>query len=389
MIDFLRNGADAGTREVLLRMIVCLGCIAGLLISWKLWVSSRSYPLVPISEKLPAIRPPFDYVVFAALVILPAMIAFSSRPRRFVFAFLFLAICLCALDQSRLQPWFYQYTMLLAAFAFYSSAARHTQLLNTSSLIISLVYFWSGVQKIGVGFVDRVFPVLINPYLHTLFGRVDVLPRWLIPAIPLIEIFIGVGLMTRKLRNVSAVIAVAMHLLILLLLVPLGVNRIVWPWNIAMIVLVMVLFWKRRDASLADLVLPKRVGFQLFVLILFGVMPLLSFFNLWDAYLSSSLYSGNYKVAVIRITDAVKNRLQAGIQNQVEQVNGEWTISPVRWSLRELKVPAYPEPRVYRKVTKSICAFAEDPTEVILTIYSEPHVLTGERTATTYNCEAL
>jgi hypothetical protein len=348
--------------------------------------------MVPVFEKLPVIPSRGDYLVFAALLVLLALIAFTSRPLKFIVAFLVVAIYLCLLDQSRLQPWFYQYSVLLAVCAFYSrskSASSQTQLLNTAGLLIALVYVWSGIQKIGVGFVDRVFPALVNPYLNTLFGTTTVLPRPLIAALPLIEVFIGIGLISRRFRNLSVAIALLLHLFVLLLLVPFNVNSIVWPWNVAMLVLVVVLFWRREDESMSDLLVPPQAGLQWVVLILFGLLPLLSFFNLWDSYLSSSLYSGDFQVAVIHVNDKVRERLPAAVQNYAEGVDGEWSINPVRWSVRELNVPPYPEPRVFKKIARSICAYADDPSDVKLTIYSKPHRLTGARTSASYSCREL
>ena len=379
-----RSIDNAGTRALALKMAVCFGCIAGLLLSPKLWLTSRSYPLVPVFEKLPVIRAPIDYLVLAALTLLLTLIAFSSRSIKFIIAFLVLAVYLCLVDQSRLQPWFYQYCVLLAACAVYGE--NKTKLLNTASLLIAMVYFWSGVQKIGVGFVDRVFPAMINPYLNTLFGRPIALPRPLIAALPLLEVLISIGLLTRRFRNISVALAVLMHLSILLLLIPLKVNSVIWPWNFAMLVVVVALFWRRQDVSISELLVPREAGFQLIILILFGALPLLSFFNLWDSYLSASLYSGDFPVAVIRINDRVRERLPQTVQGYVENVNGEWSINPMRWSLRELNVPAYPEPRVFKRIGKSVCAVAEDPSDIRLTIYSKPHRLTGERNATTYSC---
>jgi len=383
----LQRAIDTGTRSLTLKMAVCFGCIAGLLLSPKLWLTSRSYPLVPVFDKLPAIRRPIDYLLLAALAVLLALIAFLPRSIKFIFAFLVLAVYLCLADQSRLQPWFYQYCVLLAACAVYRE--NKTKLLNTACLLIAMVYFWSGVQKIGVGFVDRVFPAVINPYLNTLFGRPTALPRPLIAALPVLEVLIGIGLLTRRFRNISVLLAVLMHVSILLLLIPLRLNTVIWPWNVAMHVVVVALFWRRHDVSMSDLLVPREARFQLIVLILFGALPLLSFFNLWDSYLSASLYSGDFPVAVIRLNDRVRERLPPAVQDYVENGNGEWSINPMKWSLRELNVPAYPEPRVFKRIGKSVCAVAEDPSDVRLTIYSKPHRLTGERVATNYSCGEL
>src|SRR6476660_4310230 len=97
----LQRAIDTGTRSLTLKMAVCFGCIAGLLLSPKLWLTSRSYPLVPVFDKLPAIRRPIDYLLLAALAVLLALIAFLPRSIKFIFAFLVLAVYLCLADQSR------------------------------------------------------------------------------------------------------------------------------------------------------------------------------------------------------------------------------------------------------------------------------------------------
>ncbi|MCM3869962.1 MAG: hypothetical protein ND895_04620 [Pyrinomonadaceae bacterium] len=382
-------------RHALLRITLAIGCLCGLLLSRKLWLSSRSYPLTPVYEKLPPIPPPFDYVPFVALLLLLVIIAINSRPLVPIVAFLVVGLFLCLSDQSRLQPWFYQYAIMLAAFAFYlrNNPDEHNQrvLLNTCRLIIAASYFWSGLQKIGVGFTDRIFPSLINPYLNFVLGKVHLLPRPLILAIPLIEVGIGIGLLTRRFRNLSVVLALMTHLLILALLIPLKRNSVVWPWNIAMAAFAFILFWRASDFSMRDVLLPRKLGFQAVVMILFLIMPLLSFVNLWDSYLSASLYSGNIEAAVIDVSESAKQRLPPAIQSHVQpsRTTSKLQISPTRWSLVELNVPSYPERRIFMNVAKTICAYGQEPSDVILTIYAKPNRWNGSRATRSYQCAEL
>ncbi len=382
-------------RARLLRITLSLACLSGLLLSPKLWLSSRSFPLSPVSAKLPLVPPPFDYILFISLLTLLVLIAVAKRPFKFVVLFLPLAAILCLLDQSRLQPWFYQYVFMLAAFGFClrneSDAESQKALLNTCRLIVVTMYFWSGLQKVSISFVDRVFPTLVNPYLNFIFGKVNLFPRPLILLIPLLEVGISIGLLTRKFRNVAVVLAVSMHMLILLLLIPIRVNSVVWPWNLAMIGFAVVLFWVARDFSMRELLLPRKLSFQLIVLVLFGLMPLLNFFNLWDSYLSAVLYSGNLPVAVVHVSEAARNRMPPEIQHQVERnaSTGKLFINPNRWSLAELNVPDYRERRVFINLAKQICAYAESPAEVSLTIYGKPNRWNGSREANTFTCPDL
>jgi hypothetical protein len=102
-------------RAVWLGIAVTSGLIAALLLSWRLWTSSRSYPLTPV---LPFLRPmafPFDALLLVALLILAALIANVSKPARLISALVFVAVILAVFDQSRWQPWFYQYLFMLLA----------------------------------------------------------------------------------------------------------------------------------------------------------------------------------------------------------------------------------------------------------------------------------
>jgi hypothetical protein len=383
------------SRVSLLRITLSLGCLSGLLLSWRLWLSSRSYPLTPVTDKLPLVSPPFDYVLFIALLVLLLIIAINVRPLIAIGAFLVLGSFLCLSDQSRLQPWFYQYAVMLAAFAFYlrnrPDEAHQRLLLNTCRVVVAACYFWSGLHKIGVGFTDRIFPSLVNPYLNFIFGRINLLPRPLIIAIPLLEVGIGIGLLTRRFRNLSVLLALITHILILALLIPLRRNSVVWPWNIAMAGFAFILFWRASDYSMREVLLPRKIGWQTIVLILFVIMPLFSFVNLWDSYLSASLYSGNVEAAVIEVSASTQQRLPPAIQTYVQQsrTTNKLQINPTRWSLIELNVPSYPERRIFINVTKKICGYGQEPSDVILTIYGKPNRRNGFRETRSYKCADL
>jgi hypothetical protein len=155
-----------------------------------------------------------------------------------------------------------------------------------------------------------------------------------------------------------------MHAYILLCIGPLGrnANTVVWPWNLAMMMCLSILFWRPGPVWTGG-------GFQWAAMILFGVLPALSLFNLWDAYMSASLYSGNQKSGVIYLKDDVFNRLPDELNGFVYEEAPTWnSIGASDWSFGELNVPPYAEPRVLKNVARVICAYEETPGEVILDI---------------------
>ena len=68
---------------------------------------------------------------------------------------------------------------------------------------------------------------------------------------------------------------------------------------------VVILFGSPSEFRIRDLLWPQKAVFHYVVLILFTVAPALSFFRLWDNYLSWALYAGNKDDATVLMTDAV------------------------------------------------------------------------------------
>jgi hypothetical protein len=150
-----------------------------------------------------------------------------------------------------------------------------------------------------------------------------------------------------------------------------------------------LLFWRVPDFSLREMFWPRGAVFQKVVLLLFAVAPLFSFVNGWDNYLSWALYAGNKNDADVYMTDAVSDRLPEGLLEYVyEEGPNRNSLNLSTWSLGELNVPAYPEPRIYRNVARSLCPYAARPSDITLVIQSKIALLHSQ-SRTTYTCAAL
>lgn len=244
-------------RIVWLKTTLALALLAGIAFSPRLWISSRSYPLIPIFKELPAIPFPFDYLLVAALVGLLWAALLSARPRKYIVGVVVVLGVLGCLDQSRWQPWCYQYFLMLAALGFYSWQRERGEqpetALNTCRLIVASVYFWSGVQKLNWNFISSVFPDLISPHLRRLPPNFGSFALVLSALVPLVEIIVGLGLLSRKYRNLSVALALIGHLVIFLLFVPTRRNTVIWPWNLAMLSFVLILFWREAGISFVEI----------------------------------------------------------------------------------------------------------------------------------------
>lgn len=383
--------AQSQKRVRLLKLSLSLALLCGLALSRRLWVSAgRFYPSVPALDFLPAIPTPLDYALFGALVLLLLLVTLRARPRIEASAFVALGVALVVFDLSRLQPWVYQYLFLMLALAAYAWREEDAcATLRVCGLVVACVYFWSGVQKLNPQFFAEVVPSLLGPYLARMpasFAHVATPLAWLIP---LIEICAGLMLLTRRLRRVGVVLAVTTHAFVLLLFVPLRRNNVIWPWNVAMAAVAVIIFW--RDASGFRDFLPRRLlSFQTLALVLFGLMPALSLFGFWGQYQSAALYSGNVTRAEFVVEERVARGLPPRVRQKLRPTPEGLRLDINQWSYAELNVPAYPSERVYRRAAAALCRFAESPSDVQLEVTAPPRFFfDSTRTKTTLDCDAL
>jgi hypothetical protein len=376
-----------------LKATVGAGLAAGFLLSPKLWVSSRMYPLAPVWQFLPVIPPPFDYAWFGVLLALLVWIVATARPAKPIALFVALAATYALFDQSRWQPWFYQYLFMLAALGlYYANPGRDGQrdsMLNACRLIVVSIYFWSGIQKANPAFVHEAFPWMIEPFTRFLPEAARHWPDALGFIAPVVEVATAAGLVIAEFRRPAVISALAMHTFILACVGPLGHNydSVVWPWNLAMGAMAILLFWPGEKVRLSAE--PRDLVFRGLLLALFGIAPFLSFLNLWDGYLSFALYSGNNNSATIYMDDAVAGRLPDEIQEFV--VENESKVDELEifdWSFGELNVPPYAELRVFRNIGKRVCADAGNPSQMVLVVQEKSRWLQRRR-QWVYDCAAL
>jgi hypothetical protein len=177
-------------------------------------------------------------------------------------------------------------------------------------------------------------------------------------------------LLTRRFRRASLIAAVAMHLFILAMFGPMGLNwnNIVWPWTAAMAIFDVLLF-SGAEFSWREIVWSRRDPRHVAAIVLFAILPALSFLNLWDSYLSSALYSGNLTEAQIYLSDAGKASLPAAIAARAVHTSPDTNVVNLqRWVIEDLNVTPYPETRVYKAIAKRVCSKLRDPNQLVLMV---------------------
>ncbi len=146
---------------------------------------------------------------------------------------------------------------------------------------------------------------------------------------------------------------IGMHLFILWLIGPMGLhyNKIVWPWNIAMIIYLYFLFIKNEKTAAQNFAL-LNVGIKI-ILLCWSILPALNFIGLWDNYLSWNIYSSTLPNMAICIKDSTTSKQFHFYLNKKDSLNicnGNALLNIQNWAMKEMNVPPYPEERVYKKI---------------------------------------
>ena len=386
-------------RLAALRRVTSAALLCGIALSMNLWFPiSRSFPRAPLLIALPQkVVSPVEYFLSSLLSAALVAVVLAKRPMKYLTVAIVTLALLCLLDQTRLQPWVYQYLAVFVVIALDHQRSRDERptLLTLSALqsIVASLYLWGGLQKLNYSFSHEVLSQLLSPMQNILALSPPQLSA-LGLGIATIEIFTGFGLLLKKTRKICICLALAMHGLILGLLIAQNQNSVVWAWNVALLLMVVVLFW-RSDTSIEQVFRYWWAGntysrASIIVAALYAVLPILSFWGWWDLYLSGALYSGNTPVAVVRVDGKVYERLAQTTKRQVFVTrSGERMLPLFEWSMAELNVPPYPEFRVYQQLTREICRFAEDKSQAELIVKTRPAIMDGSYKVVRMDCSDL
>ena len=350
MFRFLKTLTDQKRIKILKISTAIFMCL-GFLMTIKVWALTHNFPVIKIftwiSEMPPTITLICVYFIFTLLII-----SIFKPKKPLYLGVLLLTILLLMQDYMRWQPWEYMYGLMLIVFLF-EDKNDNQKTLFALKLILSGAYFWAGVHKLNPYFINT-FPLQLATEITEILSieSVSIIYKisYLGYLVPLIEIAIGIGLWLKKYRKLAVIAAVITHIIVLIFQAPAGINAfgVVYPWNIAMVIFVILLFYRDNEELLIKIHVKSKLS--LAVILLVWVMPVFNIFGLWHNYASFKLYTGNdtYIFAVINNDDldAIQPNLKPYVFDSYPQLNEQFEISKnqsiisfYHWSIDELKIP--------------------------------------------------
>lgn len=341
-------------RNTLIIRITCVYWLISKIICWKVWTIDRLFPVIPPFDFL--VAPNFIHISLLIISLAALVLLFFLPENRLLMTVILVAeICSCLFDQNRWQPWEYQNIMILLVFVI--NRKNEKNILPVIAFIIASTYFYSGLSKFNPAFLRYVwYKLTLVQLLHLKYAVAR--GMWVYHAgylMGVTELLASIGLFFQRTKKIAAIFLIAMHVLIILVFGPTGINydTIIWPWNIAMMAYLYIFFiYDNKTFTINAKAL--KFSWNKLVFILFAIMPAFSFIDRWDFFLSSSLFSARPVEMYICIKKHSINEVLKPyyVQNQNFYICGnEYDEVNVRaWAFDEMKVPAYPEMRACKSI---------------------------------------
>jgi hypothetical protein len=347
---------DYEFKNTWLLKITCIYWLIVKAISWRIWTTNRLFPTAPVLESFDQIPPAIHLILFLLSLLFIGLLFVYNKNKIILVSLLIVEISSCLLDQNRWQPWEYQCIFII--FIFLINSNKQSLIIISFAFILASTYFYSGCNKLNESFLQNVWTyMLLKSFLKVPQGIAEM--RWLHYSgylLALFEFACGIGLLFPKTQKTAARALILMHLLILLFLGPFGLNynKVIWPWNVVMILYLYIIFFKSNANALSFM--PIFRGWNKLVLICWGILPAFSFVGYWDSYLSSSIYSGKSPQMFICIRDTSKSRqLQIFYKKNSSKIcNGQAIINLRNWGMSETNIIPYPEIRICKIMQKKL-----------------------------------
>lgn len=371
-------------RTEYLKSLSIIFLLTGVALSFKLWLSNRYFPLVPVFSFIPSFTAPFDSFLLFAFIVSALLKLLLSQYKIAKWLFWISMVLLIVTDINRIQPWVYLYVLIIAISDIFTS---HTDRLILIKFILSSVYFYSGWHKLNPEYFNSVIDWFIQPF-YTEKNAFYFILFFAGSIVPIIEMASALAFLSGRLIKTAIYLATTIHFLILISTGPIGhnYNSVIWPWNIFMPIALYLAFYTTDSENLFNYLKRNfkvntfKTGLILFLLF----TPFLNSFNLFPSYMSWNLYSGNTENAKLYLGEKVNDYFSPTFDEIIKDCyDAPYTINPKKWALKELNAPPFPEKFVWYHCHRYFLEFTSNPNEVILNIQPKTSIF-GKKESINY-----
>ncbi len=389
MDDEPRNSSAAFERQsqsdcALLSQLTLILLFFQVAFTWPLWINSHDYPRISLLGMNFLIRPDLDIFWLIVMGCAGSGLIIENIFRLWggfrqknlgehhslssVFHFLWMILCIALLfvmltNQQRIQAWAWQ--ILLYGICFSTFMPAET-MIWIRRLTIS-IYFYSAVSKLDASFLQSHGQVLLDGTLKLLPFEIalsESLRTAIVCSFPLVELLIAILLCFRLTRRWGWRLSLVLHLGLILILGPFGLNHHVpvLIWNAFFLLQNSLLFaggnfqsgenGEKNVSRSRSRELLGRIAMAIALM-----FPATEWFNLCDVWPGWGLYaSRGAKVQIYIERDDLKKLPTDVVQHCFRTAANpdHARLDLFRWSFAETNAPAYPEDRFLTAVALAV-----------------------------------
>jgi hypothetical protein len=274
------------------------------------------------------------------------------------------------------------------------------------------IYFYSAVGKLDFEFLHSVGQQMLgvmSKWVGQDLSEISDASRiGLVAVFPFVELAIAVGLAWTKTRRVAGIFAIALHLVLIAILGPLGLSHrfgvLIWNGQFAIQAFLLFVVAQVTDSApkanvkgtVSGNILTRRVSegvtsltrrVVIAMVVVVSVMPCTERFGIWDHWPSWALYAPHSSRVRVEVASPSVQRLPASLAALVTPtVDGDddgamvWLPVPMdAWSLKTLHTPIYPQSRFQLGVARYIASEINSEFQVRIAILGAADRFTGQR----------
>ncbi len=373
LLRFFDDSQDGEARATHLRRAMALSALVLVAVTWRLWTPQTVFPQVPFFRWAAGLPAWSEWLGLAGMVLSLARVCWSPSGRWGTRALLIFAAStagMVLLDQERLQPWAYQFILMAVVLTIADSRVA----LPLLRILIVSFYFHSALSKFDYTFLHTLGAQFLAALAGSVGGSVTSWSEpWRLVAaamFPTGELLIAMGLCSRRTRRLALGGAVLLHVLLLVILGPWGLNHKlgVLVWNVYFIWQDLILFGGRRPMSEVAADSPEsssqsRSGLGVWgwaqgVIVAAVLLPFLApttWFDLWPSW---GLYAASAERVSLLVHRRELEQLPSDLQAfavPTDDPDDPWIpLRLDRWALSALDAPIYPQSRYQLGVAEAV-----------------------------------
>ncbi|MDP2385569.1 MAG: hypothetical protein Q8M29_04305 [Bacteroidota bacterium] len=345
-----------------------IGFLLSMLVCFPLWHGFREFPCIPVFDIFENVLPIIGSIVLGVLLLSLVASLFIKNQKVFTPIILLSYFVLILFDVNRFRPEFYFFALvLLIVYLSETKKVNEADMFLMLRILVSAVYIFAGLNKLSDSFLPNLYEPIIRPLQQVLSKPFYKLFMSMSILVPLVEVFLGIGLWVPKLKNLTWKISIALHAAVLILLITHNFNYSVYAWNIAMVLLSYILCKKSIEGKVMDRV--KQSTYLKIAVFQLVLIPSTHFVGLADSKVSFDVYSGKYAYTYVYLNPRMYTLLPEHLQKcsvRLDAEHDDYKLFIDIWAEREMKASIYHEDWALVKYKKYFEKYSESqPVKIV------------------------